>query len=322
MIERADVETAAQRLAGVAHPTPVLTSAALDDAAGAQVFLKAECFQRSGSFKFRGAYNAVAALDPAERRRGVVAMSSGNHAAAVALACRLFGVRAAVVMPSDAPQNKRVATEGYGAEVITYDRSSEDREALGRQVATERGAVLIPPYDHPAVMAGQGTVALELLQQVPELDVLAVCVCGGGLIAGCATVAKSHHRPVEVVGVEPAAGDDHLRSRAAGRRVTLEQVPQSIADGQLVTAPGELTWEVNSRRVDDFVSVSDDEIVRAMVLLFERVKIVVEPSGASALAAVLAGTVQRPGARIGVTLSGGNVDVARFRSLAAGPGPE
>lgn len=321
-IERADVDAAARRLAGVAHRTPVLRSAHLDELAQAEVHVKAECFQRTGSFKFRGAYNALAAMADAERARGVVTVSSGNHAAAVALAARLFGVPATVVMPADAPANKRAATEGYGATVVPYDRYTEDREAKGRAVAAELGAVLVAPYDQAEVMAGQGTLAAELFDEVPELDVLVVCVGGGGLIAGCATVARSvaeaRGRPVEVVGVEPEASDDHRRSLAAGRRVGLDAVPRSIADGQLATIPGRLTFAVNRRRVDRFVTVSDAQIVATMRTLFERVKVVAEPSGASALAAVLAGTVGRPGARIGVTLSGGNIDVERFRSLTGG----
>ncbi|MEZ5231871.1 MAG: pyridoxal-phosphate dependent enzyme [Acidimicrobiales bacterium] len=319
VIERADVDAAARRLAGVAHRTPVLHATHLDELSGAEVFIKAECFQRTGSFKFRGAYNALAAMDPAERARGVVTVSSGNHAAAVALAARLFGVAATVVMPHDAPPNKRAATEGYGATVVTYDRYREDRDARGRAVADELGAAFVRPFDQAEVMAGQGTLALELLEEVPELDVLVVCVGGGGLIAGCATAARSvaeaRGRPIEVVGVEPAASDDHRRSLAVGRRVGLDAVPRSIADGQLATIPGALTFTVNRRRVDRFVAVTDEQIVAAMVTLFERLKVVAEPSGASALAAVLAGTVARPGARIGVTLSGGNIDVARFRDL-------
>lgn len=315
MIELADVQRAAARLHGVAHRTPVLHAAVLDELSGAEVFIKAECFQRTGSFKFRGAYNALASLDDEERARGVVTGSSGNHAAAVALAARLFGVSATVVMPEDAPANKRAATEGYGATVVPYDRYREDRDELCARLAGRHGLVTIPAYDHPEVMAGQGTLALELFDEVADLDVLVVCVGGGGLMAGCATVAKAQPHAVEVVGVEPEAGDDHRRSFAAGRRVQLEAVPRSIADGQLVTAPGVLTYEVNHRRVDRFVTVSDDEILATMALLFERLKIVAEPSGASALAAVVNHAVARPGARIGVTLSGGNIDVARFCSL-------
>ena len=317
MIERDDVERAAARLAGVSYRTPVLCSAALNERAGAELFIKAECFQRTGSFKFRGAYNALAAMSPAQRQRGVVTGSSGNHGAAVALAARLFGVAATVVMPGDAPANKRAATEGYGATVLSYDRYQEDRDAICAQLAERDGLIIVAAYDHDQVMAGQGTLALELFDEVPDLDVLVVCVGGGGLMAGCATVAKSQHRPVEVIGVEPEAGDDHRRSQAAGRRISLAAVPRSIADGQLVRTPGELTFAVNQQRVDHFVTVTDEEIVATMVLLFERLKVVAEPSGASALAAVVHRGVHRPGARIGVTLSGGNVDAERFCALVA-----
>lgn len=319
VIELDDVQRAADRLRGVAHRTPVLHSVAIDELAGAEVFIKAECFQRTGSFKFRGAYNALAALPEDQRRRGVVTGSSGNHAAAVALAARLFGVAATVVMPEDAPANKRAATEAYGATVVGYDRYREDRDRRCAELAERHGLVVVPAFDDATVMAGQGTLALELFEEVPDLDVLVVCVGGGGLMAGCATVAKARDRAVEVVGVEPAAGDDHRRSLAAGERVRLDGVPRSIADGQLVVAPGELTFAVNRQRVDRFETVTDEEIVVAMGLLFERVKVVAEPSGASALAAVLSGAVGRRGARIGVTLSGGNIAAARFAALLAPP---
>lgn len=315
MIELADIEAAADRLAGVARRTPVLHSGALDELVGAQVFLKAEPFQRTGSFKFRGAYNALKCLTDSQLAAGVATASSGNHGAAIALSARLCGTTATVVMPADAPANKRQATEGYGATVVTYDRYAEDRDAVVARVVAERGLTLVPPFDDWTVMAGQGTLALELLDHVGGLDVLLVCVGGGGLIAGCATAAKGVDPDIEVIGVEPSAGDDHVRSFAAGERVRLPEVPRSIADGQLVQAPGALTFEVNRRRVDTMVAVDDDHILATMRLLFERLKLVVEPSGASALAALLAGVVARPGARIGVTLSGGNVDTARFVSL-------
>ncbi len=317
VIELDDVQRGALRLRGVAHRTPVLRSSTLDAAAGAEIFLKAECFQRTGSFKFRGAYNALAAMPADQRRRGVVTGSSGNHGAAVALAARLFGVAATVVMPEDAPANKRVATMAYGATVVAYDRYHEDRDQRCAELAERHGLVMVPAFDDPMVMAGQGTLALELFEEVPDLDVLVVCVGGGGLMAGCATVAKSRTRSVEVVGVEPAASDDHRRSLAAGERVRLDAVVRSIADGQLVVVPGELTFAVNRHLVDRFETVTDDEIVSAMAMLFERLKVVAEPSGASALAAVLSGTVDRRGARIGVTLSGGNIDVERFAALLA-----
>jgi threonine dehydratase len=305
VIELADVQAAAARIAGVAHRTPVLTSRTLGDG----IFLKAECFQRAGAFKFRGAYNKLATLDPGQ---DVIAFSSGNHAQAVALAARLRGVRATIVMPEDAPSAKLDATRGYGAEVVTYDRWTENREEIGAQLAGERGLALVKPYDDPQIMAGQGTVALELLEEVPELDALVVPVSGGGLIAGCATVLKSLSPSTRIIGVEPAAGDDHARSRAAGERVRVE-IPRTIADGLGAPEPGELTWQVNSELVDDFVSVSDEELVEAMAFLFDRLKIVVEPSGAAGVAALLG--EQIPRGRVAIVLSGGNVGAARFAEL-------
>jgi threo-3-hydroxy-L-aspartate ammonia-lyase len=317
MVTITDVRTAADRLAGVAHRTPVLTSRTLDGLTGATLLLKAENLQRVGAFKFRGAYNAITALDPATRARGVLAYSSGNHAQAIALAARLHGVPAVIVMPHDAPATKAAATEGYGAELVRYDRYTQDRADLGQDLAAERGLTLIPPYDHPDVIAGQGTVALELLEQAGPLDVLVACVGGGGLIAGCATAAKAQGVG-RVVGVEPAAGDDVRQSLARGERVTIP-VPRTIADGQQTTAPGALTFPVIQRLVDDVVTVTDAEIVAAMRLVFERLKVVLEPSGASALAAVLAGRIpDLAGRRVGVTLSGGNIGAARFAELVAG----
>jgi threo-3-hydroxy-L-aspartate ammonia-lyase len=314
VIGLADIEAAAARLRDVAHVTPVLTSRTLDRSAGASLFLKAENLQRSGSFKFRGAYNRIASL-PAGAA-GVATYSSGNHAQAVALAAKLVGLKAVVVMPQDAPEAKMAATRGYGAEVVLYDRYREDREALGRQVAEEHGLVLVPPYDDPVVMAGQGTAALELVRHVGELDVLVVPVSGGGLIAGSATAAKALLPSIRVVGVEPEAGDDTKRSLEAGERVRIE-VPRTIADGLQVNVPGEATFEVNRRLVDEVVLVTDVEIVEAMAFLFERMKVVVEPSGAAALAAVLAGKVDVTDRRTGVILSGGNVSAARFAELVS-----
>jgi threonine dehydratase len=316
MLTVADVEAAARRLAGVAHRTPVLTSRTLDERAGAQVFLKAECLQRSGAFKFRGAYNRLAQLDDDERRRGVVAFSSGNHAQAVALAAQLLGVHATILMPEDAPAAKLAATGGYGAEIVVYDRYTQDREQLGRQLQLERDAVLVPPFDDEAIMAGQGTAALELFQQVPDpLDVLVVPVGGGGLISGCSVVAKAQPTPVRVVGVEPEAGDDVRRSLEAGERVTID-VPQTIADGQQTTSPGVLTFEVIKGNVDEIVTATDDELVETMRFCFDRLKLVTEPSGVCGLAPVLAGRVS--GQRIGVIVSGGNVGADRFVQLLSG----
>jgi threonine dehydratase len=317
MVSFEDVRRAAGRLAGVAHRTPVLTSRTVDALTGATVLAKAECFQRTGAFKFRGAYNAISALDPAVRARGILSYSSGNHAQAIALAARLHGVPAVIVMPHDAPATKAAATAGYGAELVRYDRYAEHREDLGRDLAEERGLTLIPPYDHPDVIAGQGTVALELVEEAGPLDVLVVCVGGGGLIAGCATAAHALGA-TRVIGVEPAAGDDVQRSLRAGHRVSIP-VPRTIADGQQTTSPGELTFPVIQRLVEDVVTVTDAEIVAAMALAFERLKVVLEPSGASALAALLSGRVPDvAGRRVGVTLSGGNVGAARFAELIAG----
>lgn len=306
-----DVRAAAKRLQGVANRTPVLSSRTLDGLAGAEVRLKAESFQRGGAFKFRGAYNRIAASPPAT---GVLAYSSGNHAQAVALASRLLGLPATILMPEDTPPAKLDATRGYGAEIVTYDRWSEDREALGAALAAERGLELVRPYDDPLVMAGQGTTALELLEEVPELDVLVTPVGGGGLLAGCATVAKALRPSIRVVGVEPQAGDDTLRSLAAGRRIN-GGVPRTIADGLQAAEPGELTFEVNRRLVDEIVTASDPEILDAMRFLFDRMKLVTEPSGAIGVAALLAGRIVSPGGRIGIVVSGGNVGVARFAEL-------
>jgi threonine dehydratase len=309
-----DVRAAAERLKGVAHRTPVLTSRTLDERVGAEVFLKAENFQRIGAFKFRGAYNAISRLTPEQLEAGVAAYSSGNHAQAVALAAQLAGTTAVILMPEDAPPTKVAATRGYGAEVVTYDRYTQDRAALAQELATERGRTLIPPYDNYDVMAGQGTVALELLEEVGHLGALLVPVGGGGLMAGCATAATLMCPGIRMIGVEPAAGDDHARSLAAGERVEIA-VPRTIADGQAISTPGELTFAVNRRLVESFELVSDEEIVAAMAFAFERLKIVLEPSGASALAAVLAGRIHGMPERVGVVLSGGNVGLERFREL-------
>ena len=310
MIGLDDVKAAARRLDGVAHLTPVLSSSTLDERVGARVLLKAEPFQRTGSFKFRGAYNKVSSLSDDERARGVVGISSGNHGQAVALAARLHGSSATIVMPADAPALKLDATRGYGAEVFTYDRYTEDREAIGDRLAEERGLTLVRPFDDPLVMAGQGTAALELLEEAGGLDLFLAPVGGGGLIAGCATVVAPGAR---VVGVEPEAADDTRRSLEAGERVEIP-VPQTIADALQVRKPGELTFEVNSRLLDRVVTVSDAELIEAMRFLFERLKLVVEPGGAAGVAALLAGKVEA-GGTVGVVVSGGNVGAARFAEL-------
>ncbi|MDG9694365.1 MULTISPECIES: threo-3-hydroxy-L-aspartate ammonia-lyase [Streptomyces] len=309
-----DVQDAAARLDGIAHRTPVLTSRTLDALVGAEVYVKCENFQRVGAFKFRGAYNAASRLPAGQLARGIAAYSSGNHAQAVALAARELGTTAVVLMPEDAPRAKREATAGYGAEIVTYDRYTQDRTALGEALAEERGLALIPPYDHPHVIAGQGTAALELLEETGALDALVVPVGGGGLVAGSATAAKALHPGIRVVGVEPEAGDDTKRSLDRGERVTVP-VPRTIADGQALPTPGEITFAVNRRLVDAIALVGDDEIVAAMRFAFERLKIVLEPSGATALAALMAGRLEHRPRRVGVIASGGNVDARRFAEL-------
>jgi len=301
-----DVRAAARLLEGVAHRTPVVTSRTL----GEGVFLKPECLQRAGAFKFRGAYYKIASLP---RGTPVLAYSSGNHAQAVALAARLLGSQATILMPEDAPASKLAATRGYGAEVVTFDRYRDDREALADALATERGLELVRPYDDPLVIAGQGTAALELIEDAGLLDLLVVPVGGGGLIAGCATIAKELG-VARVVGVEPEAGNDWQLSFAAGKRVAID-VPHTIADGLQTHMPGELTWAVASRLVDEIVTVTDAQIVDAMRFAFERLKLVIEPSGAVGIAALQCGAVS--GGRVGIVISGGNVGAERFAELLA-----
>lgn len=309
-----DVRRAAARLSGVAHRTPVVRSRTVDELLGGSIALKAEGFQRAGAFKFRGAYNAVAALVEAGPVEGVCAASSGNHAQALALAARLCATRATILMPHDAPAAKRAATEGYGAEVIGFDRYADDRDALQAQLAADRGTPVVHPYDDACVIAGAGTAALELFEEAGELDLLVVPVGGGGLISGCAIVAAALSPATRVVGVEPRASDDVARSKASGRRERVTVGP-TIADGQQLATPGELNWPIIDGLVDEVVTVSDEEIVTAMRLLFERCKLVAEPSGASALAALLAGRIPAAGLRAGVLLSGANVDAERFAQL-------
>jgi threonine dehydratase len=313
----ADVEAAARRLEGVAHRTPVATSRQFDELAGCRAFFKCENLQRMGAFKFRGAYNALASLDAAAKARGVVAFSSGNHAQAVALAGRLLGVAATIVMPADAPGVKVAATRGYGAEVVLYDRAAgESREAVAERVARDKGATLIPPFDHPDVIAGQGTAAMELFEDVGELDFLFVCTGGAGLLSGCAVAASALAPKCRVVGVEPAAGDDAARSF---RTRTLQRVdnPVTIADGARTQSLGAITFPLVLRHVHDIITVSDEEIVASMRFLWERMKLVVEPTGALAAAGVLSGRVQVRDARVGIILSGGNVDLKAIASLFA-----
>ena len=309
-----DVRDAAARIKGVAHRTPVLRSRTLDRLVGAEVFLKCENFQRIGAFKFRGAYNAASRLSPQQVAGGIAAYSSGNHAQAVALAARELGTSAVILMPEDTPQSKQDATAGYGAEIVTYDRYTGDRVAIGEALAADRGLALIPPYEHPHVIAGQGTAALELIEEAGELDALVAPVGGGGLIAGSATAAKGLRPATRVIGVEPEAGDDTKRSLEAGRRVSIP-VPRTIADGQAADIPGELTFSVNQRLVDEIALVTDDQIRDAMRFAFERLKIVIEPSGATGLAALLSGRIPQLPPRVGVIISGGNIDTLRFTQL-------
>jgi threonine dehydratase len=317
MVGIEDIRAAAARMSGIAHRTPVIRSRTLDRRLGAAAFLKAEALQRTGSFKFRGAYNKIASLPESERERGVIAFSSGNHAQAVALAASLLDTSATIVMPQDAPSLKLAATRGYGAEVVTYDRYREDREAIARRLAEKRGLTLVPPFDDPLVIAGQGTAALELLEQSGPLDVLLVPVSGGGLIAGCAVAVKELCPAARVIGVEPEAGDDHRRSLAAGRRIEIE-VPRTIADALQVTAPGKLTFEINRRLLDEVVTVSDHELIQAIRFSFERLKLVLEPGGAAGLAALVSSKVDLSEAqRVGAILSGGNLDPARAGELLA-----
>ena len=309
-----DVAAAAERLAGVAHRTPALTSRTVDERTGARVFFKCENFQRMGAFKFRGAYNALSNLNGVQRRRGVVAYSSGNHAQAVALAGKLLGVRAVIVMPDDAPAVKLEATRGYGAEIVIYNRETGDREQLARELAEKRGLTVIPPFDHPQVIAGQGTAAKELIEDVGPLDYLLVPCGGGGLLSGCA-IAANHLSPgVRMIGVEPAAGDDVTRSFQTR---TLQSVhnPDTIADGARTHSAGKVTFPLILHHVHDMRTVTDEELLRSMFYLWERMKIVVEPTGALAAAALLEGKISARGQRVGVIVSGGNVDLkalARF----------
>ena len=310
----ADVQAAAARLAGVAHRTPVLTSRTANELAGAELFFKCESFQRMGAFKFRGAYNALSKLSPEARARGVIAYSSGNHAQGVALSAQLLGIEAAIVMPTDAPSLKIAATRGYGAEVILYDRHRENREEIGARIAAERGMSLVPPFDHADVIAGQGTAAMELIEDTGPLDALVVCVGGAGLISGCATAAKALAPACRVVGVEPEAGNDVQLSLARGERVKIA-VPHTIADGAQTQQVGELTFPIVQALVAEIATVSDAQLVRTMRFFAERMKIVVEPTGCLAAAALLEGVVQMPGKRVGVIVSGGNIDAGRYADL-------
>jgi len=307
-VSYADIAGAAERLAGYAHRTPVMTSRTVDARTGATVFFKCENFQRIGAFKFRGAFNALSRLSDEQKRRGVLTYSSGNHAQAVAHAAELLGVNAVIVMPEDAPQVKLAATRGYGAEIITYDKHRDRRGDLAARIAAERGLAVIPPYDHADVIAGQGTAAKELIEETGPLDWLMVCTGGGGLISGCAIAAHALSPGVKVVGVEPEAGDDATRSFRTKTLHTCHN-PETIADGARTPSLGKLNFPIVLRHVHDMVTVNDDELLAAMLYLWERMKIVVEPTGALGAAALFEGRVPVRGARVGVIVSGGNVDV-------------
>ena len=319
-----DVRAAARRLEGRAHRTPVMRSRTADTLTGAQLFFKCENLQRMGAFKFRGAFNALSRFDAVQRRAGAIAFSSGNHAQAIALSARLLGMPSVIVMPQDAPAAKLAATRGYqegqpGSEVVLYDRYREDREAIGARLAGERGMTLIPPYDHPDVMAGQGTAALELIEDVGDLDLLLVCVGGGGLISGCAVAGRSLLPRLRIVGVEPEAGNDTQQSLARGEIVHIE-TPRTIADGAQTQHSGRLTFPVIQRLVEGIVTVSDTQLVRAMRFFAERLKLVAEPTGVLGAAAALEGVIDVRGLRVGVIVSGGNVDPRRYGELLAGAG--
>jgi threonine dehydratase len=310
-----DVRAAAERLRGRVHRTPVLVSESINASCGSTVYLKCENLQRAGSFKIRGALNKLLTLSDADRARGVVAFSSGNHAQGVALAARIVGTSAVICMPTDAPKLKLEATRGYGAEIVLYDRQKDDREAIARRIADETGRVVVPPFDDYAIMAGQGTVALELLEDVPDLDALLTPVGGGGLMAGCSTVARALSPAMAVIGVESDTANDTYLSFRKGERVSIPP-PPTIADGIRLTIPGALTFPILKSNLTDVVLVSDDEIVETVRRLATEVHIVVEPTGAVPAAAVLSGRLGlSKGAKVGVVLSGGNIDPAMLSSI-------
>ena len=315
-IEISHVRAAAERLRGIAHRTPVFTSTGLDELSASRVFVKCENFQRVGAFKFRGAYNALSKLNTDEKRRGVVAFSSGNHAQGVALAAHLLGIAATIVMPADASRVKLAATAGYGAHIVAYDQATENREAIAAGLVRETGAILIPPYDHLDIIAGQGTAALELCEEVADLDVVLVPLGGGGLLAGSATAVKALQPRCDIYGVEPEAGNDWYLSWQLGERVAIG-APVTIAEGVRTTEPGAVTWPIVREHAAGVLLVSDDEIRKAMRFAAQRMKIVVEPAGATVLAAVIGHHVPSTAKRIGVIVSGGNVDLETFAALCA-----
>ena len=310
----ADVVAAAERIRGHAHRTPVMTSRSFDEELGAQVFFKCENLQRMGAFKFRGAFNALSRFDDEQKRRGVVTFSSGNHAQAIALAARILGIPATIIMPHDAPKAKAEATKGYGGKIIFYDRYTEDREVIGRNLSHEQGLTLIPPYDHPDVLCGQGTAAKELFEEVGELDAFFVCLGGGGLLAGSALATRALSPHCRLYGVEPEAGNDGQQSFRAGRIVRID-TPRTIADGAQTQYLGSHTFPIIKRDVDDILTVSDAELVECMRFAASRMKLVIEPTGCLGFAAARAMKAELAGKRIGVLISGGNVDIDRFCQL-------
>lgn len=313
-----DIIQAHQRIMGFSLKTPVLTSSTANEQTGAQLFFKCENFQHMGAFKFRGAYNALVKLSPQQQAKGVIAFSSGNHAQAIALSARKLGIRAVIVMPKDSPAVKIAATRGYGGEVVLYDRYLEDREAISNKLAQEQGLTLIPPYDHPDVMAGQGTAAKELFEEVGELDVLLVPLGGGGLLSGCATVAKALYPNCQVIGVEPAAGNDGQQSFRSGKIVKID-TPVTIADGAQTPALGHYTFPVIQERVDNILTATDDQLISAMRFFTSRMKIVVEPTGCLGAAVAFGDQLDLRGKRVGVIISGGNVDLERLAHFISQP---
>ena len=310
----ADVVAASERLQGVAHRTPVLRSSTANALLGAELFFKCENLQRMGAFKFRGGYNTLAQFSPEQKKRGVLAFSSGNHAQAIALSARILGMPAAIVMPEDAPAAKLAATRGYGAEVITYDRFTEDREAISQRIASERGMTLVPPYNHPHVIAGQGTAAMELLQEVPDLDYLFAPLGGGGLLSGTLLSAKALAPNCKVYGVEPEVGNDAQQSLRKGEIVKIA-TPKTIADGAQTQALGDITFAIIRRDVTDIITANDAQLVETMRFYAERMKIVVEPTGALSLAGARHSGIDLKGKRVGFIISGGNVDLANYGAL-------
>jgi threonine dehydratase len=309
-----DIRAAADRIRGIAHRTPVFTSRTFDGLAGAQIYFKCENFQRGGAFKIRGAANFIYSIPKDHLSRGVVAYSSGNHAQAVAIAAASVGIKATIVMPSDAPKSKLNATRGYGAQVVIYDRLTENREAIGKRISEDTGATLVPPYDHPWIIAGQGTAALELLEEIPDLEALVVCIGGGGLTSGCSIAAKALQPAIRVFGVEPEDGNDTYLSFRGGSRVEI-LTPQTIADGLRAQKPGAITFPIIQKNVDDIVLVSDSEIRDTMKFLLTRMKMVVEPSGAVPAAALLNHKLPKGPRKIGAIVSGGNVDLELLQGL-------